>query len=162
MNRGTNTIEHWEQKHINEYDIYKPYDFDQLELSPNSYHKVASEIIQQNKDAIKNKTLLEIGCAGGYFCSYMKRFIIKDWPVEGWDFSKTAIKAANERNKLIDNLYFNDVDILHQTVYGDNGIICSFETIEHIEEGKNYQLLNDLLCSNLHIRILRLHDNHTK
>jgi hypothetical protein len=44
MNRGQNTFEHWNAKHIQEYGVYEPYDFSQIPNSPLSYHKVERKI----------------------------------------------------------------------------------------------------------------------
>ncbi len=145
MTRGKNTTEYWNNKHIQEYDIYEPYDFKQLENSPTSYHKVASNIIIKNETAIKNKSMLEIGCAGGYFSSYMSKKLPHKWKINGWDFSEAGIMAARGRNRYVQNLDFDVVDILETPVDNDYGIICAFETIEHIAEGENYKLLDNWL-----------------
>lgn len=155
-NVGANTKEYWELKHIREYDLHLQYDFSQIEKSPLSYHKVASDIVKANQDDFKNKSLLEIGCNGGYFCSYMKRHIIPKWNIAGWDFSKSGIDAAREKNKDIkEGLKFEIVDILERPVKDDYGLICLFEVLEHIEEGVNYKLLSQWLehCEYLIISI---------
>ena len=146
QNRGQNTFEHWNEKHIREYGVFEPYDFSQIPKSPMSYHKVASDIIRANEEDFKNKSMLEIGCAVGYFCSYMKRHIIPKWKIVGWDFSKSGIDAAREKNTDIkDGLTFEIRDVLETPVKDDYGLITCFETIEHIEEGKNYKLLDQWL-----------------
>lgn len=145
MNRGKNTVEHWTQKHKNEYGVYEQYDFSKIDKSPLSYHKIAADIIKENEDEIKNKSLLEIGCAVGYFVSYLKRYIIPSWKIEGWDFSPSGINAAIEKNKDIPELKFQQRDFLLNPVQDDYGIICCFETIEHVEEGSNYKALNNWL-----------------
>lgn len=145
MNVGKNTVEYWNEKHKREYNIYEPYDFESISKNPFSYHSVAAQIINENKDEIKNKSLLEIGCAGGFFSAYVATHCILDWKVEGWDFSETGINAAKARTSHINNLNFKVVDILKTPVQDDYGIICCFETIEHIEEGVNYKLLDNWL-----------------
>lgn len=144
QNRGQNTFEHWNEKHICEYGLFVPYDFDEMNGSEVGYHKVASDIIKENKDAIKMKSMLEIGCAGGYFSSYIAT-LFPNWKIEGWDFSKSGIDAARQKNEHIKNISFKIIDILENPVADDYGIICCFETIEHMAEGDNYKLLNQWL-----------------
>lgn len=145
MNVGKNTVEHWTEKHKNEY-MDPEYDFSQIDKSPLSYHKIAADIIKENYDDIKNTSILEIGCATGYFLSYLARFILpKYWNILGWDFSPSGIKYAQEKNKEIDNIRFKEVNILNRQVEGNYGFICCFETIEHIDEGINYRLLDQWL-----------------
>lgn len=144
MIRGKNTFEHWNEKHIREYGVFEPYDFSQIPKSPLSYHKVASDIVKTNQDDFKNKSMLEIGCAVGYFTSYMATLLPK-WNFVGWDFSKSGIDAAREKNKHLKNVRFSIVDILETPVLDDYGLITCFETIEHVEEGTNYKLLDNWL-----------------
>ena len=155
VNRGKNTFEHWNEKHILEYGAYEPYDFSQIQSSPLSYHKVASDIVRENQDDFKNKSMLEIGCAVGYFCSYMKLAVIPKWDITGWDFSKSGIDAARIKNKDVKGLKFEIVDILERRVEDDYGLICLFEVLEHTEEGVNYKLLSQWLehCEYLIISI---------
>jgi 2-polyprenyl-3-methyl-5-hydroxy-6-metoxy-1,4-benzoquinol methylase len=143
-NRGKNTFEHWNAKHIQEYGVFDVYDHSQIDKSPLSYHKVAYDLMKENIDAIKIKSMLEIGCAVGYFSSYIA-IKFPDWKVEGWDFSKSGIDAAREKNKHLNNISFKIVDILETPVTNDYGIISCFETIEHMAEGDNYRLLNNWL-----------------
>ena len=155
VNRGKNTFEHWNAKHIQEYGANEPYDFSQIQSSPLSYHKVASDIVRENQDDFKNKSMLEIGCAVGYFCSYMKLAVIPKWDITGWDFSKSGIDAARIKNKDVKGLKFEIVDILERRVEDDYGLICLFEVLEHTEEGVNYKLLSQWLehCEYLIISI---------
>jgi len=140
---GNNTKEYWSEKHHKEGNINKPYPFEQIGDSPESDHTIASLIIKENQDEIKNKSMLEIGCSVGFFCSYMSRFIIPDWKIEGWDFSQDAIYSAKHKNENQPNISFSVVDILETPVKNDYGIICSFQTIEHFEEGTNYRLIDN-------------------
>ena len=145
MNRGENTVEHWDKKHQLEYGANEPYDFSKMGKNPLGYDTVAVQIIQENHNEIQNKSLLEIGCAVGYFVSYLKRYVIKDWKIEGWDFSPSGINAAKEKNKDVSGLTFEQRDFLLNPVQDDYGIICCFETIEHVEEGANYRALDNWL-----------------
>jgi len=144
INRGNNSQEYWNQKHVIQYSS-EEYNFSQLENDPLSYHYVASKIIEDNKESIERKSMLEIGCAVGYFSSYVKQRVVPDFEVVDWDFSPSGIKLAKERNKDIQGLIFEERDVILNPVDKDYGIICSFETIEHFEEGLNYTLLNNWL-----------------
>jgi len=141
--RGTNIKNRWEQKHINEYNIDKPYDFSPyINGDMSGYGPVAAKIIEENEDAFSRKSLHELGCAGGNFVAYLKRNVISDWEISAEDFSSTAIEAAKKRQPDI-NFYEND--FLLNRIDKDYGCICMFETIEHIEEGTNYEILDNIL-----------------
>lgn len=143
MNRGKNTVEYWNEKHKVEYELYEEYDFSKFETNPLSYHVVAANIIRENHPDIINKSLLEIGCAAGYFSSYLKRYVIPNWKIDAWDFSPSAINAAKDKNKDLSGLNFYIRDFILNPVDVDYGIICSFETIEHVEEGTNYKIIDN-------------------
>jgi len=148
MIKNINNTDHWNRKHTQQSDIFTPYNFSQITEDSLSYNKVASDIISLSilKNVVNNKSILEIGCSGGYFCSYLKYKIVpSDWIVEGWDFSVVAIESAIRRNKDNTNIIFKEVDILTTPVENNYGFICVFETLEHFDEGKNYELLNQWL-----------------
>ena len=149
MNRGTNTKEHWEQKHIQQYEVNKPYDYSKMgELS---YIKVANDLMVQNQDVVKSKSVLDIGCAVGKAVNYYK-MNLPDWYCSGCDFSESAIDAAMVK---VPNCIFSKRDILEEPLtthhkldgsYSENfGFITILETIEHIEEGTNYEIIDNLL-----------------
>lgn len=144
INKGTNIQSYWNEKHKREYDLDKPYDNNAILNSKNSYHFVAGEIIRENKDEIKIKKILEIGCAGGNFLFYVKTLIAPEFECIGEDFSHSAIEAANNRAGL-DCVNFQCVDILENPIQKDYGIICVFEVLEHIEEGQNFKILDNML-----------------
>lgn len=144
--RGKNTKEHWHHKHIQQYNLDEEYDFNVIRTSPLSYHKVASNLIKTNKDAFKRKSILELGCAGGYFCSYIKSEIVPEFEIDGWDFSPSGIEAAKHKSKKLGlDIHFEERDFLLNPIEKDYGVICMFETIEHVEEGTNYRVLNNIL-----------------
>ena len=143
--RGTNTKDKWETKHVQQYDIDKPYDFTEYGLKDTkSYKVIASRILDDNLNVFNIKSLHEMGCAGGDFVSYVKRNSLKDWEVSAEDFSRTAIESAINRNKDID-IKFTVNDFLLNRINKDYGCITMFETIEHIEEGTNYEILDNIL-----------------
>lgn len=153
FNRGTNTQDHWNQKHIHQYEVNKEFDYSRMgELS---YIKVANDIIVQNQDSITRKSILDIGCAVGKAVNYYK-INLPEWKCSGYDFSPSAIEAAKIK---VPNCYFEQRDILlnplgkRTTITGDSlieeneeyGVITMLETIEHIEEGTNYKILDNIL-----------------
>ena len=87
---------------------------------------------------------MEIGCAGGNFLFYVKTLIAPEFECIGEDFSHSAIEAANNRAGL-DCVNFQCVDILENPIQKDYGIICVFEVLEHIEEGQNFKILDNML-----------------
>lgn len=141
--RGTNTQNKWEQKHIEQYKLDQPYDFSGFENGDMSgYGPVGAKIIEENIEAFNRKSLHELGCAGGNFVAYLKQNVVKDWEVSGEDFSETAIDSARKRAP---NVNFFTNDFLLNRVDKNYGCICLFETIEHIEEGTNYEILDNIL-----------------
>jgi len=141
--RGTNIKERWEQKHINEYNLDKPFDFSGYEDDHSlGYGPVAAKILKENIDAFKRKSLHELGCGNGTFSAYVKQNIVTDWAVTAEDFSEIAIKTAKEKCPDVD--YFTN-DFLLNRVDKNYGCITMFETIEHIEEGTNYEILDNML-----------------
>jgi len=142
-NRGANIKSRWEQKHIQEYKIDKPFDFTAHHTGDMSgYSNVGAKLIEENKDAFRRKTLHELGCAGGEFVAWLKQSVIQDWEISAEDFSSTAIEAAKRRQPDVN---FFENDFLINRIDKDYGCICLFETIEHIEEDTNYEILDNIL-----------------
>lgn len=149
MNRGTNTKEHWEQKHIQQYEVNVPYDYSKMgELS---YIKVANDLMVQNQDSVDRKSILDIGCAVGKAVNYYKQNL-PYFECSGWDFSESAIDAASIKSPECN---FAKRDILEEPLgfkpkmdggyHECFGFITMLETIEHIEEGTNYKIIDNLL-----------------
>ena len=111
--RGTNTKKRWEDKHIQEYNIEKPYDFSNHTNGSQGYHSVAARIIKENIDGFNRKSLHEMGCAGGDFVSYLKNHVISEWEISAEDFSKTAIDSAIIREP---NVNFSQNDFLLNSI----------------------------------------------
>ena len=139
MNRGSNTNDYWNKKHIQQYEVNREYDYSKMgELS---YIKVANDLIMQNKDVFNRKTILDVGCAVGKAVNYYK-MNMPEFNCFGYDFSKSAIDAA--RVKSPENT-FEVRDILDNPIDSDFGCITILETIEHIQEGTNYEVLDNIL-----------------
>lgn len=137
--RGNNTKSYWENKHNSQYEVYTDYDFSKM--TDTSYIKVAGDILHNNKDIFKRNSILDIGCAVGKAVHYFKRNF-PDWDCYGYDFSDSAITAAKQKNI---NCNFECRDILINPIDTDFGYITCMETIEHIEEGINYKILDNIL-----------------
>ena len=140
--RGSNTVEYWNDKHKNEGDLDQPHDFTQIPQSPLSYHTIAGDFLKTNQNSFKRKTLLEIGCSHGYFTAYLKEQVLPNWQITGWDFGTLCIESAQVQCSAIK---YECRDILLNPVNSDYGAVCIFETIEHFDEGDNYNVLDNIL-----------------
>ena len=141
--RGTNVKDRWEAKHIQQYNLDKPFDFTAFENGDMSgYGPVGAKLLEENKEAFNLKSLHELGCGNGSFVAYVKQHILTDWDISAEDFSEVAIKSAKVKCPTIN--YFTN-DFLLNRVDKDYGCLVMFETIEHIEEGTNYEILDNTL-----------------
>lgn len=139
-NRGRNTKLHWENKHgSNMYEINRDYKYDHL--NDIHYLNVTKDIINLNSDSISRKSVLDVGCAVGAALNLFQQNI-PELEYHGCDFSQSGIDAAS---KKLPNIKFECRDILENPIDVDYGIITFLETIEHIEEGTNYKILDNLL-----------------
>jgi len=141
FNRGSNTKEYWSEKHSRQYKLNEPFDFSNIEAEKRSYNYIGSRLIIENEESFKQKRLLEIGCGNGYFAAYIKSQL-PGWYVEAWDFSPSAITSAKEKSPAVN---FVERDFILKPVDTPFGIICIFETIEHIDETVNYKVLDNIL-----------------
>ena len=139
-NRGRNTKLHWENKHgSNMYEINRDYKYDHLDNI--HYLNVTKDIININSDSISRKSVLDVGCAVGAALNLFQQHT-PELEYYGCDFSQSGIDAAS---KKLPNIKFECRDILENPIDTDYGIITFLETIEHIEEGTNYEILDSLL-----------------
>ena len=87
-----------------------------------------------NSKALKNLSLLDLGCGGGLICEPLSRIGMK---VTGIDFVKENIKIAKDHakksNLQIDYLYQDLENLKIQRKYD---IILMLEVIEHLEDFK--------------------------
>ena len=139
-NRGTNTKSHWEEKHGSQmYEMNRDYYYDHLDDI--HYLKTTNNIIKENSNAIVRKTVLDVGCAVGGALNLFQQ-TTPELEYYGCDFSQTGIDAASAK---LPNITFECRDILLNPIDTDYGIITFLETIEHIEEGTNYKMLDNIL-----------------
>lgn len=147
INRGSNKKDYWEMKHINQYEVNKEFDYSKMgELS---YIKIANDIISTNKHSIRNKKILDIGCAVGKAVNYYK-MNLPEFDCSGIDFSQSAIDSARLK---VQNATFECKDIIENPIDENFGVITMLETIEHFQEGINYSILNNLLSHSEYVII---------
>lgn len=139
INRGANTKSHWEHKHQEQYDLDKSYTYE--DFGDLSYVKIAYDILVSNKNDIQNKSILELGCADGRAIGVIKQGL-PEFDCYGWDFGVNAIQAAQKNYQRV---VYETRDFLLHHIDQDYGAILLFETIEHIEEGRNYEVLDNIL-----------------
>jgi 2-polyprenyl-3-methyl-5-hydroxy-6-metoxy-1,4-benzoquinol methylase len=139
FNRGSNTKDYWESKHVHQYEVNKEYDYSKLDDI--HYMKVANRIIFENSDILKRKKVLDVGCAVGAALNLFQQ-TTPSLDYIGYDFSQTAIDAASTK---LSGIEFERRDILENPIDEEFGIITFLETIEHIEEGTNYKILDNIL-----------------
>lgn len=139
FNRGSNTKGYWENKHIGQYEVNREYNYDNLDDI--HYMKVSNSIINENSKVLSRKTVLDVGCAVGAALNLFQQ-TTPELSYHGYDFSQTAIDAASAKLPAIT---FECRDILENPIDKEFGIITFLETIEHIEEGTNYKILDNIL-----------------
>jgi 2-polyprenyl-3-methyl-5-hydroxy-6-metoxy-1,4-benzoquinol methylase len=137
--RGNNTEEHWVDKHKQQYEVNKDFDF--TGMTDLSYIKVAGDLIIGNQDKFNRKSILDVGCAVGKAVKYFKDKL-PSFECTGWDFSESGIVAAREK---IPNCTFEQRDIILNPIDTEYGCITMMETIEHLQEGTNYKVLDNIL-----------------
>ena len=138
-NRGSNTKTYWESKHIQQYEVSKEYDYSKLDEI--HYMRVTNQIINENAEVLTRRSLLDVGCAVGAALNLFHQ-TTPSLSYFGYDFSSTAIEAASAK---LPHIQFECRDILENPIEEDFGIITFLETIEHIEEGTNYKMLDNIL-----------------
>ena len=139
FNRGSNTKGYWENKHIGQYEVNREYNYDKLDDI--HYMKVSNSIINENSKVLSRKTVLDVGCAVGAALNLFQQ-TTPELSYYGYDFSQTAIDAASAK---LPTITFECRDILENPIDKEFGIITFLETIEHIEEGTNYKILDNIL-----------------
>lgn len=78
------------------------------------------------KEKIKNKSILDYGCGGGYGTEYLSRFTNK--LVVGFDIDKKTINVNKTFYSGIDNLIFTD----NLNDLSSYDVVVSFQVIEHL------------------------------
>ncbi len=141
--RGANTPEFWNSK-IERTFLNDP-EMLYENLDSMNYMKIAHDIIVENKIEVKNKSILEIGCADGRFINMMSK-ALPDFICDGYDISEVGINFAREKYAK-ENTGFDTYDLLTQKLDDNDkfGFICCFETIEHMPPIKNYEIIDDIL-----------------
>ena len=155
-NRGTNTKEHWETSHTQMYiPNWKSYQTDeaiQNIIQSNWWHYewVMNNILTTE---MSRKNIVDIGCApNGCLVSYALKY--PDLKFSGIDFTDAILEYAKDFVH-IPNLAFHKIDFLEQDIPGEYGAILMMETLEHVEDGVNFALVDDLLkqCEYFYISV---------
>lgn len=90
---------------------------------------------------VKNKSVLDFGCGGGYGTEYLSRFTTKE--VVGFDKDIKSIKSANIF------FYSTNLSFTHILPSKKFDVIVTFQVIEHIKDrNKYFKILNKLLKPN--------------
>jgi 2-polyprenyl-3-methyl-5-hydroxy-6-metoxy-1,4-benzoquinol methylase len=82
-----------------------------------------------------------MGCADGKTITDIKNSL-SEFDCYGYDFSPVAIEAAKIKSP---DVTFEVRDIILNPIKNNYGCVCILETIEHIEEGTNYKILDNIL-----------------
>lgn len=146
--RGNNEQDHWDTKHQQSYghfgksyvEICPPYPTWETILEADQGCTIS--LVKENKEAISRKSLIDIGCAHGGMAWYLKKYIIPDWDVTGSDFSD---KMIQENRKRSSDVTWEQRDVLVNPITEDFGIVTCLQTIEHFQEGLNYQFIDNVL-----------------
>jgi len=136
--RGNNTVDYWHEKHKREFNLDGDYDFP---TDPINYGYVTKQLLIENKEAFVRKSILEIGCANGQTITDIKNGL-EDFDCYGCDFSPVSIESAKKKSL---DVSYEVRDIILNPIKKDYGAICILETIEHIEEGTNYKILDNII-----------------
>ncbi|MFA6047632.1 MAG: class I SAM-dependent methyltransferase [Parcubacteria group bacterium] len=88
-------------------------------------------------DFVKDKTVLDFGCGGGYGTEYLSRFT--NLNVTGFDIDKKTIGINREYYKNKNLQFESEKDRL-----GKYDVITSFQVIEHIKERNVDNLLSNI------------------
>lgn len=155
--RGTNTKEHWEDSHNNMFiKNWNGVEGEALKsiIESNWWHYVwAVNDIISIQNVISKKTILDVGCAPNKCLAYYaQKYPTITWT--GIDFTDALLDYAKEFTHL-SNLKFKKMDFLEEEIPDTYGAILLMETLEHIELGTNWKLVEELLakCEYLYITV---------
>jgi 2-polyprenyl-3-methyl-5-hydroxy-6-metoxy-1,4-benzoquinol methylase len=160
--RGNNEETHWDEKHEQSYSHFgKKYeDFcpENWETYLEADQGCTVALVLQNHEAVTRKSMIDIGCAHGGFLWYLKTKYLPDWTFTGSDFSK---KTIEENKKRSSDIIWESRDVLLDPITEDYGIISCLQTIEHFQEGKNYEFIDNCLehCEYMILATVDTEDN---
>lgn len=144
--RGNNEETHWNKKHSQSYghfgEKYEEFCPKDWETYLEADQGCVIALVLQNHEAIKNKSMIDIGCAHGGMLWYLKTKHLPDWKFTGSDFSHTMIEENKKRSSDIE---WEQRDVLLNPITKNYGIISCLQTIEHFEENKNYEFIDNCL-----------------
>ena len=144
--RGQNEQHHWDVKHES---MYSHFNQNYQEFCPENWETYLEAdqgctiaLVLENHEVIKNKSMIDIGCAHGGLLWYLKSKHLPSWEFTGSDFSNRVIQ---ENQKRSNDIYWEQRDVLLNPVTQNYGIISCLQTIEHFQEGKNYEFIDNCL-----------------
>tara|TARA_Y100000389_G_C17375450_1_gene471384 strand:- start:456 stop:1112 length:657 start_codon:yes stop_codon:yes gene_type:complete len=145
--RGNNEEHHWDEKHESSYGQFgKKYEDIVYENWENLW-RVADQactiaLVLENNEVIDNKSMIDIGCAHGGLLWYLKTKHLPEWEFTGCDFSG---KVIDENKKRSDQITWEQRDVLLNPIDKNYGVISCLQTIEHFNEGTNYEFIDNCL-----------------
>lgn len=123
-----------------EYD--KDY-FASESIKDNSFLLKYIRLIEQSGIVLKDKTIIDIGCANGEFI----KLLSNSNHCYGIDISEIAINNAKNQNPMISkNIYHHDISSTPLKINEPFDIIVMFDVIEHLY---NFQYLKEFIEKNL-------------
>ena len=144
--RGNNEKIHWDEKHEQSYghfgEKYEEFCPENWETYLEADQGCVIALVLQNHESIKNKSMIDIGCAHGGLLWYLKTNYLPDWKFTGSDFSGTMIEENKKRSS---DVKWEQRDVLLNPITENYGIITCLQTIEHFEEGRNYEFIDNCL-----------------
>ncbi len=155
-NRGTNTKEHWEESHIkfiSDWNGVKPEELEEYIKKYWYHYDWVMNLIDLYKVKLTNNNILDVGCAPNRCLAfYAQKY--PDLNFCGIDFTD-RIKEFAALHADIPNLSFLQMDFLEEEIPGTYGAIMILEVLEHIENGNNFKLVDELLskCRYLFISV---------
>lgn len=124
-----------DHQEFSKYDEQGPYHWRQMRNNIKRFnaglaarYNLAFLMIKDNFVEKKEGTILDIGCGDGYFTSLLAGHF-KNTNIEGYDFSATGIRFANEFNK------YKNVRFFCENAFSRNGkfdLIVATDVIEHL------------------------------
>ena len=160
--RGNNEEIHWDEKHEQSYghfsEKYEEFCPENWETYLEADQGCTIALVLQNHESIKNKSMIDIGCAHGGLLWYLKTKYLPDWSFTGSDFSGTMIEENKKRSSDVE---WEQRDVLLNPITKNYGIITCLQTIEHFEEGRNYEFIDNCLehCEYMVLATVDTEDN---
>jgi trans-aconitate methyltransferase len=154
--RGKNTESHWEAIHKStskEWNDMSDQDRDARIERDSNYMRVFKSLEFEDVESV-----VEIGAALGEHLAYFARKL-PDMRFKAIDFTQASFDHAQKYN--LPNYSFEKRDFLNNFIDENHDVIILIETLEHIEQGTNYKIVDELLkkCKILYITVPNTQDD---